>query len=469
MTPSIWAIAAHNVTLTLGSDAAPVEILRGVDLHVAPGASVALLGPSGSGKSSLMAVLAGLERASGGDVRVAGLDFGAMSEDELARARRGRIGIVLQAFHLLPTMTALENVAVPLELAGHPGGLCHGEGGIDRRWVWGTDLNHYPTQLSGGEQQRVAIARATAPGPQILFADEPTGNLDGATGHAIIELFVRAARSDGGDVADHHARPRTGGPVRPCCHDARRAGGGGRALSARPNCAGRCCGASRGAIWRRAFVGCGCCSSACFSGCGDAGGDWQFDGGDHRRARAARAGDPWAATSNLGWRSAWRAMPKKPRSRAKGNCPKPCGCARRARARAAGLLAARSARTALLVVPLRARRRPSRSTGVLRGLDPPPAARAGRRAARPRARAGPLRARPRTLLRALRSRGAARALPRGARGAPARGRAGGVRPGRPPNRISTTISTSRSTTRPRATAIRACSTPGTGSPSMRGA
>lgn len=187
------AIAAHNVTLTLGSDKAPVEILRGVDLEVAAGTSVALLGPSGSGKSSLMAVLAGLERADGGRIEVAGLDFGAMDEDALARARRGRIGIVLQAFHLLPTMTALENVAVPLELAGHadPFGRAAAEleaVGLHHR------LTHYPAQLSGGEQQRVAIARAMASEPAIIFADEPTGNLDTATGHAIIDLiFARRA------------------------------------------------------------------------------------------------------------------------------------------------------------------------------------------------------------------------------------------------------------------------------------
>ena len=187
------AIAAHSVTLTLGSDKAPVEILRGVDLEVERNSSVALLGPSGSGKSSLMAVLAGLERASGGSVQVAGLNFAAMNEDELARARRGRIGIVLQAFHLLPTMTALENVAVPLELAGiaDPFGKAAAEltaVGLGHR------LTHYPAQLSGGEQQRVAIARAMASSPDIIFADEPTGNLDTATGQSIIELiFSRRA------------------------------------------------------------------------------------------------------------------------------------------------------------------------------------------------------------------------------------------------------------------------------------
>ncbi|AMG73776.1 ABC transporter ATP-binding protein [Sphingopyxis granuli] len=187
------AIAAHNVTLTLGTGKAPVEILRGVDLTVDAGASVALLGPSGSGKSSLMAVLAGLERASGGTIRVAGLDFGTMDEDALARARRGRIGIVLQAFHLLPTMTALENVAVPLELAGHADPFGRAQAELEAVGL-GHRLTHYPAQLSGGEQQRVAIARAMAGEPAIIFADEPTGNLDTATGHAIIDLiFARRA------------------------------------------------------------------------------------------------------------------------------------------------------------------------------------------------------------------------------------------------------------------------------------
>ncbi|PZQ21858.1 MAG: ABC transporter [Sphingopyxis macrogoltabida] len=187
------AIAAHNVTLTLGSDKAPVEILRGVDLEVQAGTSIALLGPSGSGKSSLMAVLAGLERAGGGTVRVAGLDFAAMDEDALARARRGRIGIVLQAFHLLPTMTALENVAVPLELAGIDDPFGRAAAELEAVGL-GHRLTHYPSQLSGGEQQRVAIARAMASSPAIIFADEPTGNLDTATGHAIIDLiFARRA------------------------------------------------------------------------------------------------------------------------------------------------------------------------------------------------------------------------------------------------------------------------------------
>jgi len=190
------AIAARNVTLSLGEAGHQTQILKGIDLEIPLGQSVALLGPSGSGKSSLMAILSGLERASSGDVRVAGLDFGPMDEDGLARARRGRIGIVLQAFHLLPTMTALENVAVPLELAGiaDPFGTAQREleaVGLGHR------VTHYPSQLSGGEQQRVAIARAMAPGPEIIFADEPTGNLDGATGEAIIDLLFSRQRASG--------------------------------------------------------------------------------------------------------------------------------------------------------------------------------------------------------------------------------------------------------------------------------
>ena len=190
------AIEASNVTLTLGSAAAPVEILRGIDLKVAKGESVALLGPSGSGKSSFMAVLSGLERSTGGDVRVAGQDFSSLDEDGLARARQGRIGIVLQAFHLLPTMTALENVAVPLELAGAKDAFSIAREELEAVGL-GHRLTHYPVQLSGGEQQRVAIARATAPKPDILFADEPTGNLDAKTGLAILDLLF-ARRSETG-------------------------------------------------------------------------------------------------------------------------------------------------------------------------------------------------------------------------------------------------------------------------------
>jgi putative ABC transport system ATP-binding protein len=192
--PSL-AISARNLTLTLGSTASPVTILRGIDLDIPRGEVVALLGPSGSGKSSLMAVLSGLERASSGSLDVAGADFAALDEDGLAAARRGRIGIVLQAFHLLPTMTAAENVATPMELAGMadaaPRALAELEAvGLGHR------TGHYPTQLSGGEQQRVAIARATAPRPDLIFADEPTGNLDAATGEEIIKLlFARLAET----------------------------------------------------------------------------------------------------------------------------------------------------------------------------------------------------------------------------------------------------------------------------------
>ncbi len=180
----------------MGRPPARVDILRGIDLTVAAGETVALLGPSGSGKSSLMAVLAGLERPTGGEVHVAGMNFAALDEDALAIARRGRIGIVLQAFHLLPTMTALENVAVPLELAGV--GDAFTRAAAELASVGLADRGrHYPAQLSGGEQQRVAIARAMVGAPALLFADEPTGNLDTATGAAIMDLlFARHASSD---------------------------------------------------------------------------------------------------------------------------------------------------------------------------------------------------------------------------------------------------------------------------------
>ena len=206
--PADMVIAAHDIRLALGGTGAGVgaatEILRGIDLSVARGTSIALLGPSGSGKSSLMAVLSGLERASGGRVLVDGLDFGSLDEDALARARRGRIGIVLQAFHLLPTMTAHENVAVPMELAGHAEAFARAEAelaavGLAHR------LDHYPAQLSGGEQQRVAIARALGPRPALVFADEPTGNLDTATGAAVMDLlFERRAATQASLVVITH-------------------------------------------------------------------------------------------------------------------------------------------------------------------------------------------------------------------------------------------------------------------------
>ena len=189
-------IAARNVRLSLGKPPARVDILHGIDLEVEPGESVALLGPSGSGKSSLMAILSGLERPSSGSVEVAGLDFATLDEDALATARRGRIGIVLQAFHLLPTMSALENVAVPLELAGEADAF--GRAAIELEAVGlGHRTGHYPAQLSGGEQQRVAIARALVARPMLIFADEPTGNLDTATGAQIMDMLFARHRDAG--------------------------------------------------------------------------------------------------------------------------------------------------------------------------------------------------------------------------------------------------------------------------------
>ncbi len=193
--PPAPSILAQDLRLTLGSGESAVEILKGIDLVVPQGQTLALLGPSGSGKSSLMSVLSGLERASSGALSVAGQDFAAMDEDALARARRGRIGVVLQAFHLLPTMTALENVATPLELAGLENARERAEAELLAVGL-GHRLSHYPAQLSGGEQQRVAIARALAPRPSLVFADEPTGNLDAATGAAIVDLlFARRAEA----------------------------------------------------------------------------------------------------------------------------------------------------------------------------------------------------------------------------------------------------------------------------------
>jgi putative ABC transport system ATP-binding protein len=194
--PHDLVIDARDLRLTLGEGSGAVEILRGVGLAVPRGQTLALLGPSGSGKSSLMAVLSGLERASGGELTVAGQNFTALSEDALALARRGRIGIVLQAFHLLPTMTALENVATPMELAGISDAQERAAAELEAVGL-GHRLTHYPAQLSGGEQQRVAIARATAPRPDLIFADEPTGNLDAATGEAILDLLL-ARRAETG-------------------------------------------------------------------------------------------------------------------------------------------------------------------------------------------------------------------------------------------------------------------------------
>jgi putative ABC transport system ATP-binding protein len=181
-------VRIEDLTLTMPSAVGPVHILRGINLAIGHGEAVGLVGPSGSGKTSLLMVLAGLERASGGTVTLAGQTVTAMNEDGLARLRREKIGIVFQAFHLIPTMTALENVAIPLELAGVRDAATRARAALDSVGL-GHRLTHLPGQLSGGEQQRVALARAFAPEPALLLADEPTGNLDHATGQHIIDLL----------------------------------------------------------------------------------------------------------------------------------------------------------------------------------------------------------------------------------------------------------------------------------------
>jgi putative ABC transport system ATP-binding protein len=186
-------IALSGVSLTLPSRAGAVEILKGIDLDVSAGESVAVVGPSGSGKTSLLMVVAGLERATSGRVQVAGREFMGLNEDELALVRGASIGIVFQSFHLVPTMTALENVALPMEFAGRSDAFetartMLDEVGLSHR------LDHFPAQLSGGEQQRVALARALGPNPEILLADEPTGNLDGKTGGHIVDLLFNLQR-----------------------------------------------------------------------------------------------------------------------------------------------------------------------------------------------------------------------------------------------------------------------------------
>ena len=185
-----------NVHLSLNSGAGTVDILRGINLSVDEGEAVGLIGPSGSGKSTMLMVMAGLERASSGMVRVAGHELGAMSEDQLAAFRRDYTGIVFQSFHLIATMTALENVAVPLELAGRRDAFARAREALESVGL-SHRIRHYPGQLSGGEQQRVALARAVAAKPRILLADEPTGNLDGATGEQIIQLMF-ALQADTG-------------------------------------------------------------------------------------------------------------------------------------------------------------------------------------------------------------------------------------------------------------------------------
>jgi putative ABC transport system ATP-binding protein len=178
----------ENVGLTLSGNAGPVEILKAISLTVTPGETVGLIGPSGSGKSSLLMLMGGLERASSGQVLALGQDLGAMDEDGLARFRRGRMGVVFQSFHLIPTMTALENVALPMEIAGVEGAFDRARDELAAVGLGGR-TGHYPAQLSGGEQQRVALARAAAPRPAILLADEPTGNLDSVNGAAIMDLI----------------------------------------------------------------------------------------------------------------------------------------------------------------------------------------------------------------------------------------------------------------------------------------
>ncbi len=182
-----------DVSLTLTSRAGPVEILKGVNLSVSPGESIAIVGPSGSGKTSLLMIIAGLEHATSGSVRVAGHEFPKLGEDQLALIRGANIGIVFQSFHLVPTMTALENVALPLEFAGKADAFDTARALLDEVGL-SHRTDHFPAQLSGGEQQRVALARALSPRPQILLADEPTGNLDGKTGGHVIDLMFDLQR-----------------------------------------------------------------------------------------------------------------------------------------------------------------------------------------------------------------------------------------------------------------------------------
>lgn len=184
-----------QAALALNGNAGPVNILRGITMQVSRGETLGLVGPSGSGKSSLLMLLGGLERATGGTVKALGHDLAQMDEDALARLRRDHIGVVFQSFHLIPTMTALENVATPLELAGHSDAFDRAAQELAAVGLAGR-ADHYPAQMSGGEQQRVALARASAPRPQILLADEPTGNLDEANGAAIVDLLF--------DLRDRH-------------------------------------------------------------------------------------------------------------------------------------------------------------------------------------------------------------------------------------------------------------------------
>jgi putative ABC transport system ATP-binding protein len=181
-------ISLQNVELTLSGNAGPVRILKGISLDVREGETLGLVGPSGSGKSSLLMLMGGLETATAGRVTALGQDLTAMDEDALARFRRDNMGVVFQSFHLIPTMTAVENVATPLELAGARDAFARAAAELEAMGL-GNRLDHYPAQMSGGEQQRVALARAAVTRPRILLADEPTGNLDGATGDTIVRLL----------------------------------------------------------------------------------------------------------------------------------------------------------------------------------------------------------------------------------------------------------------------------------------
>ncbi|HEY4135555.1 MAG TPA: ABC transporter ATP-binding protein [Alphaproteobacteria bacterium] len=186
-------IRLDGVQLSLPSAAGLVHILRGIDLVVNEGESVGVVGPSGSGKSTMVMIMAGLERASAGRVTVDGADYAAMNEDALALFRRNAVGIVFQSFHLVPAMTALENVAIPLELAGRRDAFERARAELEAVGL-GHRLSHYPSQMSGGEQQRVALARAFAPEPKLILADEPTGNLDGANGRQVVDLLFGAQK-----------------------------------------------------------------------------------------------------------------------------------------------------------------------------------------------------------------------------------------------------------------------------------
>jgi putative ABC transport system ATP-binding protein len=194
------AVAMRGVDLSLGRGAARVHILRDVDLAIGKGEAVGIVGASGSGKSTLLMIMAGLERPNKGEVEIDGVKLGGLNEDALARFRGQRIGIVFQSFHLIPTMTAFENVAAPLELAGASDARARARAELEQVGL-GARLAHYPAQLSGGEQQRVALARALVPRPSLLIADEPTGNLDEATGRAIIEMMFDLPARRGATLA----------------------------------------------------------------------------------------------------------------------------------------------------------------------------------------------------------------------------------------------------------------------------